>query len=582
MASFVPPRAPADSFDAAADRVGVGPVGQVGHQALIDHSDTFARTLHVVADGIWTYVGNGLSNQTFVEGPEGIIAIDSGESCEEMANALAALRAHTDAAIVAIIYTHSHYVSGTATIIDEIGHEPPIWGHRAIIDNRREVGLESAPVGGFGLVHQFGMLLPDDGPDALINCGIGPWFQDRANHPHTPGYVVPNQLFDEPTVATVAGLKVVMTPAPSDVSDSITIWFPSLGLCVNNLVWPALFNVFPIRGERFRDPSVLLTGLDEIAAYQAEYLLGCHGPPLTGAARIQEVVTRYRDAIQYLLDQTVRAINKGLTLDEVSQRVTLPAPYGDDYFTAQLYGLAEHHVKQIYTGLRGWFDGDAARLFPVPPIERANRLIDGFGGPAEVRAQIDRALQANDLRWALELATWLVKREADATGRADGGDPADRARLAAVLRTIGQRTMSANVRNWCLTRARELEGVLNLDRFRLHRFRVGAVLAAEPADSVRALRVVFRPEACPAEPCELVWRFRDGSTVGLVQRNGVAVPTDGDSGAPHITLDHSTWAAVLAGKQPLSEAVASGEIVASDPAFATEFLSRFEVAGLHA
>ena len=42
------------------------------------------------------------------------------------------------------------------------------------------------------------------------------------------------------------------TPAPSDADDSITIWFPDLGVCVNNLAWPALFNVFAIRGEEYR------------------------------------------------------------------------------------------------------------------------------------------------------------------------------------------------------------------------------------------------------------------------------------------------------------------------------------------
>jgi hypothetical protein len=51
-----------------------------------------------------------------------------------------------------------------------------------------------------------------------------------------------------------------VTPAPSDADDSVTIWFPELGVAINNLAWPAMFNVFPIRGEEYRDPRVLLTG----------------------------------------------------------------------------------------------------------------------------------------------------------------------------------------------------------------------------------------------------------------------------------------------------------------------------------
>ena len=592
MTFFVPQTAPADSFDVSGHHLGVGPKGQIGHQASIDHSRIFAKTLYQVADGIWTYVGNGLSNQTFVEGPDGIIAIDSGESNQEMSNALDALRELTATPIVSIIYTHSHYVAGTAAIVEEIGHTPDIWGHRAIIENHSEVGLETSAVGGRGIIHQFGLLLPAEGPDALINCGLGPWFQDPANHPHTNGYVAPNRLFDEPISTTIAGLEVHMTPAPSDVSDSITIWFPGLDLCVNNLLWPALFNVFPIRGERFRDPTVLLTGLDQVGALGAEYLLGCHGPPLTGKQAILEALTLYRDSIQFMLDQTIRGINRGLSLDECSQFVTLPSEYGNDYFTSQLYGLVEHHVKQIYTGLRGWFDADEARLFPLPPVEKARRMVEGFGGKAEVRTQIDSAVRENDLRWALEMATWLVKCEANESGRADSGDGEDRGRLAEVLRSIGQRTTSANVRNWCLTRALELEGQLDLSRFRIHRFSVGAVLSAAPQDSVLALRVVHMPDIAAATwvdhppedgKVELVWQFEDGPTIGLIQRNGVVVERDPEvvaGSAVTIELSHETWARILAGKLPLSEAISSGAIVTTDPDFVSRFLATFDVRGL--
>jgi alkyl sulfatase BDS1-like metallo-beta-lactamase superfamily hydrolase len=50
---------------------------------------------------VWSVIGNGLSNQNFVEGPEGLIAIDTGESVEEMRWALDAVREETAAPVVA-------------------------------------------------------------------------------------------------------------------------------------------------------------------------------------------------------------------------------------------------------------------------------------------------------------------------------------------------------------------------------------------------------------------------------------------------------------------------------------------------
>ena len=74
--------APDDSFTI------VGPEGQLGHRDLVEHTERFTPKLWPVTDGVWCFVGNGLSNQTFVEGPEGVIVIDTGESNEEMTSAL--------------------------------------------------------------------------------------------------------------------------------------------------------------------------------------------------------------------------------------------------------------------------------------------------------------------------------------------------------------------------------------------------------------------------------------------------------------------------------------------------------------
>ena len=106
-----------------------------------------------------------------------------------------------------------------------------------------------------GLVHQFGMMLPDEGPDALVGGGLGRFYRNPAHGRGTDGYIEPNQLISKPGTAQIAGLRVDYAPAPSDADDNINLFFPELGLCVNNLVWPALFNVFAIRGEEVPRPA---------------------------------------------------------------------------------------------------------------------------------------------------------------------------------------------------------------------------------------------------------------------------------------------------------------------------------------
>lgn len=546
------------SFDADDRNVVTAAQGQRVHKATVEHMVRLEERLYEVTDGVWCMVGNGLSNQTFVEGPDGLIAIDTGESVEEMAAALNAVRVHTQAPVAAVLYTHFHYCNGTSALVDD-GREIPIWGHERIDGNLGRMAADVGPVAARGLIHQFGMMLPPDGPDGLVGGGLGRFYRNPAHGRGTPGYLKPTELISEPTTATIAGLAVHFTPAPSDADDNVNIFFPELGLCINNLVWPALFNVFAIRGEEYRDPRILLTGFDEIAAFDAEHLVCAHGPPISGRDEIRAGVIDARDAVQFLWDQTVRGINRGLTLGELIAEVQLPSRFDRSYLTQQHYGLVEHHVRQIHAGLRGWFDGYEAELAPLPTRERTRRLIAGFGGRTEVLAAAGTALADDDLRWALELATWLVRSELADDGRADGGTDEERSMLASVLRAIGERTMSANLRNWCLTRALELDGSIDLNRHRGFRAGRSQVLHHDPTTFVHGLKTALDPERAHDVDTHLAFVI-DDTTCGLHLRSGVAIPTDG-TGADHtITLTLATWAEVLSGTRNFGDALAAGRI----------------------
>lgn len=547
------------SFSADRAVVATGDRGQRAHRDTIAHTGRFETRLHRVASGIWTMVGNGLSNQTFVEGPDGLVVIDTGECVEELAAALEAVRAETEAPVAAVVYTHFHYVSGTSAIERERSLDGlPIWGHGRIVANLTRTAAEIAPAYGRGLVHQFGLRLPADGPDGLVNVGLGQSFRNPAHAPFTPGFVPPVHTFDAEIEVDLAGLPAVLTPAPSDADDSITIWFPSLRLCVNNLVWPTLFNVFAIRGEEYRDPQVIVRGIDHLLALEPDHVVGTHGPPLSGADTIRREVTLARDAVQFLWDQTVRGINRGLTAGELVEAVQLPEVYRSSYLTRQYYGVAEHHVRQIHAGIMGWFDGDEARLFPLPQAERCSRLIEGFGGRQAVAEAVRQALAEDDLRWALELGTWLVRSEIGDDGRADGGDADERALLASVLRAIGQRTTAANIRNWTLTRALELEGTIDLAPFRLSRTRAEAVRNGDPATFVHGLRVLLDPEKASEIDEELAVVVDGWPPAGLRIRHAVAVPTDGSGASISVSLDKATLAEVLGGRLSLADAVDDG------------------------
>ena len=529
-----------------------GPKGQLAHPTTLEHSKRLEKKLYKVGENAWSLIGNGLSNQSFVEGPEGLICIDTGESNQEMAAALKEARKETNAPVVACIYTHFHYVGGTQTLMDE-NKNLAIWGHDGIQANLDRFGGEVAPRVTRGLAHQFATSMPQEGPDGVVNLGLGNFFRNPEHAPFTNGYIPPKHTFVEPTKAKIAGLNVEFFPAPSDATDSITIWFPDLKLAINNLLWPVLFNVFAIRGEEYRDPRIMMEGLDQLAELEAENLIGAHGPPFSGQEEIKKIIINYRDTLQFLWDQTVRCANKGLTLNEAIGTIKLPTHFQEHYTTQQLYGVVEHHIRQIYSGLFGWFDEDEANLFPIPSPERSQRLIAGFGGIEKVRIIIDDALRKDDYRWAIELSSWLVRSELNDRGIADAGETEDRKRLATALRGIAYSTSAANIRNWCITRALELDQSLNLSRFRSHRFNKRELQRRKASNSLKLLRVLLVPELASEINMNINISFDDGEAVTYSIRNSIALLSKHKNSDISISLSKDSWFDVLCGKKTLSE-----------------------------
>ena len=425
-----------------------------------------------------------------------------------------------------------------------------------------------------GLVEQFGVSLPLDGPDGIVGVGLGFSLRNPAHAPHTPGYVEADHTFDSACRITVAGLELEITPAPSDADDSVTIHAPSLDLVVNNLVWPTLFNVFAIRGEEYRDPMVLIAGIDHLLSLHAECLIGAHGIPITGREEIVRRVTRYRDSIQFLWDQTVRHTNRGANSIDLAHLVRLPDWADDDYLTTEHYGVTEHHTRQIRSGLFGFFDGDESNLFTHPTVERNDRFIGAMGGREAVRAACRRALSDDDLRWSLELSSMLA--------HSSGSEATDRGLVAETLRTIAQRTTAANIRNWCLTRARHWDGSADMGRLNTHRFSSAAIQSGTASDSVHQLRVLVDPQAIDGVDAHVAVDLGEHGRAGLHVRNNVCVPTTGNDATHVVSMSAETWAQLLTGRTTMSDATTHGLVtVDGDERLVRRIFNAFDVASLH-
>ena len=356
----------------AAERYPVETGAPPVHPSLAAQSDLFERRVVEVTDGVHVAIGFGLANSILIEGTDGSIIVDAMGSVESARAVKAAFDRITSKPIRAIIYTHNHadHVFGGKGFVedpDRAGVE--ILAHETTeyyID--RVVGI-LRPVLSRRSSRMFGSSL-DRGEHGMVNCGIGPALEI---HPDaTLGLLRPTRTFADRLELTIAGVELHLVHAPGETNDQLFVWLPEARVLLpGDNVYRAFPNLYTIRGTLYRDVLEWAHSIDAMRALRPAHLVPSHTEPISGEAEIDGILLAYRDAIQFVHDQTIRGINRGRTPDELVLDVELPPHLANHPYLQELYGTVEWSVRAIYTGYLGWFDGNAATLSPVPPVGRA-------------------------------------------------------------------------------------------------------------------------------------------------------------------------------------------------------------------
>lgn len=545
--------------------------GAVANTDYVNHGLSLGRKLHMVTDRVYCQLGSCLGNSTMVLGQQGMIVVDTGDCVQQSVEQLEDFRTVSDKQVSALIYTHSHYAFGSRTYVPA-GHDDalPIYAHKDMMQVMSRALGDLAPFLTRRVAMQFGMFLPADGPDSMPNQGLGETFFPLDRYKPQPGFVRPNRWIDDGQSENIDGIPFQFWHAPSDSDDTLLIWMPDDGVVINNIAWPVMFNIYTLRGEMFRNPTRLLPGLDRILELRPRHLVGVHGVPINGEAEVQRAVTEYRDCIQFTYDQTVRGINMGLSPDELVRFVQLPKALTKGRLTGQFYGELSYYVRQIYTGLVGWFGSDTVELHPLSEQESAQRWCALAGGTEAVLAQAQQAMAKKEYQWAAELATQAL--------RAGHAGAQVRQVKADALRAMGQVTTAANTRSWYLTQANELEGRVNTYDLPI-RFVTAATVRQMPVGTyVNAMRFRLDPQLS-AQTERNVQLSIEGTDFTLTLRNGVTTISPGLHGQAdaQIRIGLDTWASLVAGDVKSLVALSKDVTIQGDKSLGDQVLTAWIV-----
>eukprot|EP00920_Eleutheroschizon_duboscqi_P020389 GHVT01048365.1.p1 GENE.GHVT01048365.1~~GHVT01048365.1.p1 ORF type:complete len:837 (-),score=151.37 GHVT01048365.1:935-3445(-) len=456
----------------------------------------------------------------------------------------------SDWPVQAIVYTHFHtdHTFGTSAIF-----QPNVTEIHAYWQTKQEMDKVFTLTAGTTYrrsMRQFGVFV--NGPD-FVNAGIG----ERLRYTSEAGIgtMQPTHImYQEKKKILVAGIELELIHAPGESKDQIVVWYAAKGVAIGaDNIYKSLPNIYAIRGTETRNCNDWIHSIDILRSLNADYLLLGHTRPVLGREHIEENLRAYRDAIQFIHDQTVRYMNKGYYLNDIAHLVKLPPHLESHPFLQPFYGTVPWAVRAIFAHYLGWFSGNPEDLDAMSTLERSTSLADLAGGFRALLSASLSALRRDHFQWALELAA------AAHTLRPDSEEA--RTLRVLCLRAMASRHTAATGRNWLLTSALELEGAIEL---RLTDTQKRQALTHLNQNQVFAM-LPIRLDAERAVDLDEVhqFHFRDtGESTCVHYRRGVAYVRWPCERPPdvEVTTTAAVWRAVLNKERHPAVAVARGEM----------------------
>ncbi|WP_372406774.1 alkyl/aryl-sulfatase [Streptomyces luteireticuli] len=516
-----------------------------------------ARTVHQVR-------GYDLSNMTIISGDTGLVIVDPLTSFETAQAALELYRSATEDSrpITGLIYTHPHvdHFGGSRGLFADRNGNPPlglkVYAPQDFLDHAISENVFAGPAMSRRADYMYAPRL-DKSPTGQVGTGLGLTISTGELTLVTPtDYIggpqhrpVPAEQWPASNVIawrpelyqiTVDGVPMVIQLTPNtEAPAEMNIYLPELrALLAAENATHTMHNILSLRGAQVRDPhawSKYLTEAIQVFGEHTEVVFASHHWPRWGKENILEFLANQRDMYGYLNDQTLRLTDAGYTGIEIAEQLKeLPKGLGDHWYNRGYYGSMSHNTKAIYQRYIGWFDGNPANLWSLPPVEAGAKYVEAMGGAKNILAQAQQAYDAQppQYRWAAELLNHVIFASgAPGAGEIVPSDILQQAKelQAQVFSQLGYASENGTWRNFYLTGAHELQSGLP-----------EKPISHGAADLVRSMTLeqffsalaksIDGPKAAAEQrkPIVLRWVVTTDSRVCVTTlRNGVLVHVDG-------------------------------------------------------
>jgi alkyl sulfatase BDS1-like metallo-beta-lactamase superfamily hydrolase len=359
--------------------------------ALADLVSAGARQQDAVAINDHIFMSRGVSNCYLVGTGSGALLVNSGLPHEAKDHRDRFSRA-CDERVQVIVFTQSHgdHVGGWTTF-NGPGVDTIVQRNFADV---RGYWNRLAPFYGRRTAKLWGSVAATRAPGARAGSA-----------PVLPPDPVPTVTFDDTYSFTVNGMRVELLAVPGgETTDSLVVWLPDERVAFSgNMLGPMYLhvpNLYTVRGDKLRSALRYVESVDRLRALEPEVLITGHGDPIRGAKRIHADLTKLRDAVQWVHDQTVAGMNAGTDLFTLMREIKPPP----ELTVGEGHGKVMWNVRAIWEEYAGWFRYESTtELYAVPPRAVWKDLVELAGGPDALAARAASHVAARRPEEALHL-----------------------------------------------------------------------------------------------------------------------------------------------------------------------------------
>ncbi len=224
------------------------------------------------------------------------------------------------------------------------------------------------------------------------------------------------ETFDPPTLTyrdsltqQIGDTRVEYRAAKGETDDHSFIFLPERGYLFTGdlIIWQAPNCGNPQKVQRY--PLEWAEALEAMVALEPEWVFPGHGLIVQGRDAARKLLSETARYLRVIVDQVLERMNAGQTPEQIFHEVEPDPELAKRPYLQPHYDHPKFIVRNLLRLYGGWWNGNAADLFPAPWADQGREIVAQSGGVDALVKRGRTLLEQGNLPMACHVAEWATQ-----------------------------------------------------------------------------------------------------------------------------------------------------------------------------